>query len=163
MHPGCASNAGQLALKMSAHAKKRKVDAECCVFNKTWTVKHLFTEVKGESVCLVCGTQVAVFKEYNLNCHYRIKHEEKYKNLSDEEHTRESNTLLAKLQNQQEFFTKRCTSRYAAVKTSYVISNKIARKSKPFSDGELIKECLVDSAELICPEKKGAFADVPLS
>ena len=122
---------------------------ECHVFNKTWTFKYLFTEIKGKAVCLVCPTQVAVFKEYN--------------NLSDEECTRESNALLAKLQNQQEFFTKRCTPRYAAVKTSYVISNKITRKSKPFSDGELIKECLVDSAELICPEKKGAFADVPLS
>ena len=146
---------------MSAHAKKGKIDAECCIFNKTWTVKYLFTEVKGKAVCLVCGKQVAVFKEYNLNRHYVTKHEEKYKNLSDEERARELNTLLAKLHNQQEFFTKRCTPRYVAVKTSYVISNKIARKSKPFSEGELIKECLVDSAELICPEKKAHMRTCP--
>ncbi|GCC26196.1 hypothetical protein chiPu_0004611 [Chiloscyllium punctatum] len=45
----------------------------------------------------------------------------------------------------------------AHAKTSYVISHKIARTSKPFSDGEFTKECLLDSAELICLEKKEAF------
>uniref|UniRef100_A0AAV2MIT0 DUF4371 domain-containing protein n=1 Tax=Knipowitschia caucasica TaxID=637954 RepID=A0AAV2MIT0_KNICA len=30
-------------------------------------------------------------------------------------------------------------------------------------EGEFVKECLVDSAALICPEKKGAFEQVPLS
>ncbi|XP_074513994.1 general transcription factor II-I repeat domain-containing protein 2A-like [Sebastes fasciatus] len=148
---------------MSAHGSKRKIETECRIFNKTWTAKYLFTEVKGKAVCLVCGVQVAVFKDYNLNRHYVTKHEEKYKNLSEQERARESDALLAKLQNQQGLFTKCCTSRDAAVKTSYVISHKIARKSKPFSDGEFIKECLLDSAALICPEKKGAFENVPLS
>lgn len=30
-----------------------------------------------------------------------------------------------------------------------------------FSDGEFIKECLLDSAALICPEKKRAFENMP--
>ncbi|GCC27815.1 hypothetical protein chiPu_0006241 [Chiloscyllium punctatum] len=51
----------------------------------------------------------------------------------------------------------------AHTKTSYVISHKIVRNSKPFSDGEFIKECLLDSAELLCLEKKEAFENVPLS
>ncbi|GCC27869.1 hypothetical protein chiPu_0006295 [Chiloscyllium punctatum] len=51
----------------------------------------------------------------------------------------------------------------AHAKTSYVISHKIARNSKPFSDGEFIKERLLDSAELICPEEKEAFENMPLS
>ena len=42
-------------------------------------------------------------------------------------------------------------------------SHKIAKNSKPFSEGEFIKECFVESAALICPEKKGAFEQVPLS
>ena len=52
-------------------------------------------------MCLVCGVQVAVFKDYNLNRHYVTKHKEKYKNLSDQERARESDALLAKLQYQQ--------------------------------------------------------------
>lgn len=44
-----------------------------------------------------------------------------------------------------------------------MISHKIAKNSKSFSEEEFIKECLVDSAALICPEKKEAFEKVPLS
>ena len=134
--------------------KKRKVDAECRVFKKTWTSKYLFTEVRGKAVCLVCGDQSAVFKDYNLSRHYETKHSEKYKNLNDAEMARISEDLVAKLQKQQGFFTKLHTSRDAATRTSFVISHKIAKNSKSFSDGEFVKECLVDSAALICPEKK---------
>ena len=144
-------------------AKKRKVDAECRVFNKNWTAKYLFTEVGGKTVCLVCGEQIAVFKEYNVSRHYETKHAEKYKNLTDAERARTSEALLAKLQKQQGFFTKLHTSSDAATMTSFVISHKIAKNSKPFSEGEFVKECLVDSAALICPEKKAAFEQVPLS
>ncbi|XP_075067564.1 general transcription factor II-I repeat domain-containing protein 2A-like [Mixophyes fleayi] len=148
---------------MSSHIKKRKVDSECRVFNKTWTAKYLFTELKSKAVCLVCGTVVAVLKDYNLNRHYVTKHEDKYRNLSDQERAKESEILLSKLQTQRTLFTKLSTSRDTATKASYLISHKIAKRSKPFSDGEFIKECLVDSAELICPEKKDAFENIPLS
>ena len=143
--------------------KKRKIDAECRVFKKMWTAKYLFTEIRGKAVCLVCGDQIAVFKEYNLNRHYKTKHSENYKNLSDAEMARMSEDLVAKLKKQQGVFTKLHTYREAATKTSFVISHKIAKKNKPFSDGEFVKECLMDSASLICPEKRKAFENVSLS
>lgn len=92
--------------------------------------------------------------------HYETKHEEKYKNLKDAERAWTSDALLAK---QQGLFTKLHGSRDAAVKTSFVTSHKIAKNSKPFCNGEFIKECLVASAALINPEKKDAFANVSLS
>lgn len=114
-------------------------------------------------MCLVCGEQIAAFKDYILSCHYETKHAEKYKNLGDAERAQTSEALLAQLQIRQGFFTKLHTSRDAATRTSFVISHKIAKKSKPFSEGEFITECLVDSVALICPEKKEAFEEVPLS
>ena len=105
-------------------------------------------------MCLACGEKIAVFKDYNLYRHYETKHGEDYKNLTDEESARTSEAMLAKLQKQQGIFTKLSTSRDGAIKTSFVISHKITKNSKPFSDGEFIKECLVDSAALICREKK---------
>lgn len=99
---------------MSANVKKRKIDAECRVFNKAWTCKYLFTEVTGKAVYLVCGEQIAVLKDYNLNRHYETKHAEKYKNLTDAERARTSEALLAKLQKQQGLFTKLHGSRDAA-------------------------------------------------
>ena len=41
----------------------------------------MFTDVKGKPVCLVCGADVAVMKEYNLRQHYETKHQDKYKHL----------------------------------------------------------------------------------
>lgn len=58
---------------MKAYGRKSKVDTECRVLNKTRTSKYLFTEVKGNAVCLVCVAQVAVFKDYNLNHHHMTK------------------------------------------------------------------------------------------
>lgn len=107
--------------------------------------------------------QIAVFKDYNLNCRYETTHAEKYKNLTDAEWAQTSEALLAKIENQQGLFTKLYTSRHGAAQTSYVISHKIAKNSKPFSDGEFIKECLVGSAAIICPEIKEPFENVPLS
>lgn len=63
-----------------------------------------------------------------MNRHYETKHAEKYKNLTDAERAQTSEALLAKLQKQQELFIKLHTSRDAAVKTSFVISHKIAKK-----------------------------------
>ena len=119
--------------------------------NKTWTSKYLFTEVKRKAVCIVCGIQIAVFKDYNLNRYYKTKHAEKYKTLTDAERARTSDAFLAKLQNQQGPSTKLHTSRDGAVKTNFDIP-QVAKNSKPFSDDEFIKE--VDSAALICREKK---------
>lgn len=148
---------------MSAHAKKRKVDAESRTFKQIWTTNFFFTEVKGKPVCLVCGEHVAVFKEYNLKRHYETKHAAKYKNLTDAERARTSTDLLAKLEKQQGCFTKLHADRDAATRTSFVIAHKIAQNSKPFSEGEFVKECMVESAALLCPEKKEAFENIPLS
>jgi len=50
-----------------------------------------------------------VFKDYNLSQHYKMKHAEICKNLTDAARTLEY--LLAKLQKQQDFFTKLYTPR----------------------------------------------------
>lgn len=95
-----------------------------------------------------CDTQAVLFKDQNLDPHYVTKQKDKYRNLSNEEHARVSDALLAKLQTQQGPFTKLNNPRNAAFRTSYAISHKLARKSKAFSDGEFIKECLLDSVSL---------------
>lgn len=51
----------------------------------------------------------------------------------------------------------------AAVKRSYVISEKIAWASKPFTDDEFIKDYLLSAAEIMCPEQKQAFANISLT
>lgn len=41
--------------------RKEKLIVDAIVFNKTRTAK----KIKGRAVCFICGTQVAVLKDYN--------------------------------------------------------------------------------------------------
>nr|XP_039258495.1 general transcription factor II-I repeat domain-containing protein 2A-like [Styela clava] len=72
-------------------------------------------------------------------------------------------SMVAKLEKQQSFFTRLHASNDAAVMASFVIAHKIAQNSKPFSEGEFVKECLVETAAIVCPDKTDAFKQVPLS
>ena len=96
-----------------------------------------------------------------MSLHYETKHAEKYRPLTETERERISKYLLAKLREKQGYFAKLHTAGDAATKTS--LFHKIAKKCNPFSEEEFVKECLVDFAALICPEKKETFEKLPLS
>lgn len=44
----------------------------------------MFTDIAGKPVCLICGANVAVIKEFNLRRHYETKHRE-LQNLNAEQ------------------------------------------------------------------------------
>ena len=43
------------------------------------------------------------------------------------------------------------------------MSEKIAKHSKNYSDGEFVKDCLIVVAECLCPEKRKDFDNISLS
>ena len=141
--------------------KKRKVDSECRVFNKEWITKYFFTEVRPTAVCLICQETVAVFKEYNISRHFATKHA----NYASKQSTKEraAQRLMAYLQSQQNFFRRQTASQDSITKASFVLGFKLAKASKPFSEGEFLKECMVETAGLLCPENKDKFEKISLS
>lgn len=44
-----------------------------------------------------------------------------------------------------------------------MLAFEIAAASKPFSDGEFLKECMMETAGVLCPESQGKFEKVSLS
>ncbi|XP_077972719.1 EPM2A-interacting protein 1-like [Styela clava] len=72
-------------------------------------------------------------------------------------------SLRTCLLRQQDFFKRATKESSAAVKASYKISENIAIAGKPFTEGEFVKKCLLQTARIICPEKKGQFSNVSLS
>lgn len=50
-----------------------------------------------------------------------------------------------------------------ATKASYTIAHIIAKKNKPFSDGDYIKECMFAIADILCPNITTQFQNVSLS
>lgn len=142
---------------------KRKIDREGRVFQEKWETAYFFVEVKNIPTCLICKQSVSVSKEYNLRRHYETNHSKNYDQYTEKMRDEKLNELKKGLKFQQSLFLNANKISDAAVKCSYVLSEKIARASKPFTDGEFIKECLLSAAEIICPEQKQAFANVSLT
>ena len=88
-----------------SQSKKRKVDAECRVFQEKWSASYLFTEVNGKAVCLVCSQHVSVLKGYNLHHHCQSFHANEYNNFQGQQRREKVNEMLAVLKKQQSVFT----------------------------------------------------------
>jgi hypothetical protein len=57
------------------------------------------------------------------------------------------------LQRRGNIFSVATKTNEAAVQASLIISQTIVKKSKLFTDGEYMKECIIKEAEILCPEK----------
>ena len=80
-----------------------RVKNESLIQNVEFLTRHGLLSIcllksKAKPVWLVCGEQVAVLKDYDLNRHYRTKHADKYKSLTGAEWARATDGLLVKLQ-----------------------------------------------------------------
>lgn len=143
-------------------SKKRKVDAECRAFQEKWTNDYFFVELRGKPVCLVCGEALAVMKKANLERHYTTKHA-KLHSLHGQPRKDKISALRNGLAAQQATFTKTRADSENVVRASFVVSELIAKKLRPHSEGEFVKECLVATAELLAPDKVKLFQNVSLS
>ncbi|XP_067407567.1 general transcription factor II-I repeat domain-containing protein 2A-like [Emydura macquarii macquarii] len=144
-------------------SKKRKIDKECHVVQEKWRNLYFFAELNGKPTCLIGMQHVAVAKEYNVRGHYDIKHAEKYDKYIGKLSEGKVSELEKFLKKQQSLFTNTHQVSKAAVKASYLIAHELVRSPKPFSDGEIIKKCMLMTTELICPDKQRTFANISLS
>ncbi|GBM68465.1 General transcription factor II-I repeat domain-containing protein 2B [Araneus ventricosus] len=144
--------------------KKRKVDSECRAFNDEWTWKYFFTVVKDRPVCLICNEAVTVFKEYNISRHFTSKHKNSnYEAMSEYERKQNVESLCKKLSGRQNFFKKVNTIQEAATHASYIVAYNIDKNNKALSDGEFVKQCMLQVCDVLCPDKKNNFQTVSLS
>ena len=83
---------------------KQKEDFENSGFQERREAEYMFTDVKGKPVCLVCGADVAVMKEYILRRHYETKHQTKYKHLDMKQKLQKEEKLKRRLVSNQTVF-----------------------------------------------------------
>ena len=114
-------------------------------------------------MCLVCSQQASVLKEYNIRRHYETHHADRYNNLQGQMRREKVNELLAGLKKHQSALIQSRDTCQAAVKASYLVAREIALASKPYSEGEFVKTCILKAAEIVCPEKRQTFANISLT
>jgi hypothetical protein len=148
---------------MSSQNKKKKVMDEGRMFNEKWTAEYFFIEMKNVALCLICKETISVFKNYNLKRHYLQKHAAKMDSYQWFFRKQKILELKTCLSSQQLNNKKAISESHSVTKASYVVSSLIAKKSKPFIDGEFIKECLESVVDIMCPDKKTDFSKISLS
>ena len=142
---------------------KRKVDIEKRIFEHRWKAEHLLTEIAEKSVCLICRSSVEVIKEFNLSQHYEAKHQDMLINLNTAQKQQKAEELKKNPTYQQTLFTKAKSQNQAAVKASFIVAEEIAKSSRPFTEGEFLKSCMMKICNILCPEKWQMFANVSIS
>ena len=70
--------------------------------------------------------------------------------------------LSGNLDNTTTLFRKHIDEGKKLTRSSYEVSRLLARRMKPFSDGDFSKECLVTVVDSVCPEQRSAVEKVSL-
>lgn len=113
------------------------MDAENRTFQDRWKVDYMFTSIMQKPVCLLCGAEVAVLKEYNLRLHY-TKHKDRYKDIN-RSFTRYK-ALKRNLVSQQTIFKKSISQSEAAVKASFIVAKEITKLAIHFQRESLLSD-----------------------
>ena len=145
--------------------KRRKVDLENRAFNDTWTVRYFSIERNGKAQCLICQATVSVFKELNIRRHFETQHRSS-KYAAMDEASRQ--TAVARMKEQLEkqtacLFRKQTAANEQATRASFEVSLLLAKRMKPLTDGEFVKDCLIAVADAVCPNQRSTISTVSLS
>lgn len=117
-------------------------------YNPLWE-DYFFAFIANSTVCLLCGYQPTVVKKYVIEKHYKRKHSDEYVQYVGHE----KSNLIEGL---KLVYAESCTaipnvidgiSSKCALAASYAISHRIAKQSKPFTEGNFIKECIIDAVK----------------
>ena len=134
---------------MATKKKQRKIEDENREFRAEWTETFAFmVNLNGLPTCLICKEQFTHNKKSNLERHFTAKHASfstKYP-LGDAR-----KKAVEELQKNQEtsasVFKNWMQSSSNVNMASFVISQEIAKRGKPYTDGEYIKSCFINASE----------------
>ncbi|XP_072380796.1 SCAN domain-containing protein 3-like [Diabrotica undecimpunctata] len=108
-------------------------------------------DVKGKCICLLCHASIAVGKKGNVERHFNSTHPKINTEYPANSSIRKEKVkqLKNQLVRQQSVLLQVSDKTKATTLASYKVSQVIAKKKKPFEDGEYIKECFVEAANCL--------------
>lgn len=134
-------------------ATKRKISDEHRSFQEKWEEEFCFISGRkeGTAICLICRETVVGIKRYNLFRHHTSKHSSFTEAFPLESIERKNKITHLKLSinRQQNMMTVAVGQNEAITKASYQVCNMLAKRMKPFTDAELIKECMIVASQTL--------------
>lgn len=140
-------------------------------FNEEWEEQFFFKMISNKCVCYICHASVALPKKSNIERHFKTVHGSFDKDFPLKSELRKQKLKEYKLQltGQQSHFIKPIVISKAATVASFRVSQILAKHKKPFSDGEMIREALIEASDSLFESFKNkneimsAIKDVQLS
>ncbi|XP_050065732.1 general transcription factor II-I repeat domain-containing protein 2A-like [Aphis gossypii] len=140
-------------------------------FNQEWELEFFFVDIKGKCVCLLCRDTLSIFKRGNIERHYRTKHADFDLKFPTDSSLRQDKlkTMKLKLNQEQSVFKNPNKLAQNVTIASFKVAYLLAKKKKPFSDGELIKEAFKEASDSLFTDFKnkseivGAISSMQLS
>ncbi|KAJ4930070.1 hypothetical protein JOQ06_019084 [Pogonophryne albipinna] len=140
---------------MAKEYRKRKYEEEYRTFKEDWELEFFFVSTgSGKCICLLCDNVISQFKRSNLQRHHDTKHPKfstdfpKGGELRAEKLARLKQNRTA----QKNLFHTNTSER--ATEASYKITHELMKKMKPYTDGEMVKDCILLACSTLFPEKK---------
>jgi len=119
-------------------------------YDKMWK-NNFFALINNRTVCLLCGFEPPIIKKFVIERHYISIHFNDYFKYADQEKINLIERLkLVYQESRNPIFNignNAISDATKAVTASYTISHLIAKHSKPFTDGEFVKECLIKAVK----------------
>lgn len=151
--------------------KKRKVDSENRKFLPEWTEQYCFTlpdRPKAVPVCLLCNKTVAIVKSGNLKRHYETTHQQFHKKfpLGSEARKEKLQAYLASYKKSTVLLVRCMSEQEKSTEAALRVCWALNKHQKPFSDSEIVKECMLEVATALFADKKdvvAAIQGIPLS
>jgi hypothetical protein len=116
--------------------------------------RYFFISVNNKCVCLICNASVAVSNKCNVEWHFMTMHKDyksKYLDNSKLQRNKVGN-LRYQLQSRQAIFCKAVNKAKATTVAWCKITENLAMKTKPFEDGNVVKECLAVAGDSLFNE-----------
>ncbi len=159
---------------MSFSTLKRKIANENRQFNPAWTDKYLFIlppHPNAKPMCLICNECVAVLKDYNMRRHHVEKHQTFHTNFPEgsQERAAKVQSLIASYNRSSTTMVRSFTAQERATAASLRVSWILAKKKRPFTDSETVKDCMLAIVDEVINDDKiktsvaSAIKNVPLS
>ncbi|XP_031331198.1 general transcription factor II-I repeat domain-containing protein 2-like [Photinus pyralis] len=134
---------------MATKRKQRETADENREFNVEWTETFAFIQnTNGFPTCLICQEKLAHNKKSNLERHFTTKHVSFGAKYPVGDARKKAVEELKKSQEKSSFVFKHWSQSSNNVNiASFIISQEIAKRGKPYTDGEYIKSCFINASE----------------
>ncbi|KAG8239676.1 hypothetical protein J437_LFUL013899 [Ladona fulva] len=114
-------------------------------------------------MCLICGEVVKTMKRDNAKQHFRHHASHTSANLQGESRKICVENLKRHFLQQTSVMSTFVKSTNNRSEASYRVAYRLGVAGKPYSDGELVKGCIMDVVKCIHPGKEADYSSIPLS